>query len=117
MEQLNLDQYDALEIRLQTDGHVYVAQIKPYTPLEEDLYQVIIPPLTPNTWHNVILPFDNFILTWRGYAEEEQQPMRRHSIQHVAILMAERMDGPFWMNIDWIRAIKWGEYEKIRQQY
>jgi len=112
---LNLEGYHALEIRLQTDGRIYVAQMKTDTAMEDDLYQMILPPLTPKKWHRIVLPFTEFILTNRGYSEEEQPPMELYNLQHVGILMAERANGPFWINIDWIRVIKLKDYEYLRR--
>lgn len=45
------------------------------------------------------------VLTRRGYVESERPHVPLDKIQHIAILMAEREDGPFEMNIDWIRAV------------
>lgn len=103
---MNLDHYDALEIRIRTDGRLYVAQIKTETNIEDDLYQVVLPPVKPDTWTRVILPFDEFMLTWRGYAEEEQIPLSPTQIRHIALLMAERRDGPFEIHVDWVRAVR-----------
>eukprot|EP01125_Pyxidicula_operculata_P015330 TRINITY_DN518_c2_g2_i2.p1 TRINITY_DN518_c2_g2~~TRINITY_DN518_c2_g2_i2.p1 ORF type:complete len:194 (-),score=41.69 TRINITY_DN518_c2_g2_i2:87-668(-) len=103
---LDLSLYNALELRIKSDGRVYVAQIKTQSPLDDDLFQIIIPPVVPNEWVRVVLPFNEFLLTWRGYAEEEQQRLRPDRIKHIAILMAERKDGPFEFQIDYIQAIK-----------
>uniref|UniRef100_A0A6B2LQM7 NADH:ubiquinone oxidoreductase intermediate-associated protein 30 domain-containing protein n=1 Tax=Arcella intermedia TaxID=1963864 RepID=A0A6B2LQM7_9EUKA len=110
---LNLDQFDALELRIKTDGRLYVAQVKTRTNVPEDIYQTILPPLPPNEWHRVVVPFQDFLLTWRGCTEEKIEPVQMDHIEHFGILMAERRNGPFSMHIDWIRAIKQPSRNKI----
>lgn len=122
---LDLSDFDGLELRIKTDGRLYVAQIKVVTSLDEDLYQVIIPPTKPGEWYaklktsglpfvrtRVFLPWSDFVYTFRGFEEEVQIPLEAKAIEHVAILMAERHDGPFSFKIDWIHAIK---QQNIRQ--
>jgi len=101
---LDLDYYTGLELRLRTDGRFYVIQIKIDSPVNDDLYQCILPTLPTNKWCRVFLPFSDFLLTWRGYAEEYQPPKELHSVRHIGILMAERASGPFCLHIDWIKA-------------
>jgi len=74
--------------------------------MEDDLYQAIIPAVDSEQWTRVIIPFSEFILTFRGYAEEDQIPLDPTRILHIAILMAERRDGPFQLNVDWVRAVR-----------
>jgi len=102
-----LDRYDGLEFRLKTDGRLYVAQIRSeHTIEEDDLYQLIIPPCPPYQWTRVILPINDFMLTWRGKVKDAQVPYpTEYGIKHLAILMAERREGPFSLNIDWIKLV------------
>lgn len=44
-------------MRIQTDGRLYVAQVKVQTSLQDDLYQVILPPIEPGKWYN-FLPYE-----------------------------------------------------------
>eukprot|EP01128_Nolandella_sp_AFSM9_P011880 TRINITY_DN8783_c0_g1_i1.p1 TRINITY_DN8783_c0_g1~~TRINITY_DN8783_c0_g1_i1.p1 ORF type:complete len:226 (-),score=49.33 TRINITY_DN8783_c0_g1_i1:161-838(-) len=103
---LDLARYQALELRLKSDGRVYVMQIKTDSSNPDDLYQAIIPPLPAGEWSRVQIPFQDFILTWRGYVENERPHINLSQIQHVSILMAEREDGPFELQVDWIRAVR-----------
>jgi len=110
---LNLTSYDGIELRIKTDGRLYLAQIKPesHNDLfiradEEDLFQVIIPPIKPHTWTRIILPFSDFISTWRGYQREQDVLLDQSKIKNVSFLMAERESGPFYFYIDWIHAVK-----------
>jgi len=110
---IDLDTYTGLELRLRSDGRIYVVQIKTDTNLEDDLYQCILPVVPTNQWCNVYLPFSDFLLTWRGYADESQPQKELHSVRHFAILMAERSGGPFNLHIDWIKATRKTSTERI----
>eukprot|EP01121_Diplochlamys_sp_Union-15-3_P004393 TRINITY_DN144_c0_g1_i1.p1 TRINITY_DN144_c0_g1~~TRINITY_DN144_c0_g1_i1.p1 ORF type:complete len:169 (-),score=28.95 TRINITY_DN144_c0_g1_i1:204-710(-) len=55
---LDLTGYDALEMRLRTDGRLYVAQLKTAIIAQEmsdDLYQIVIPVKKPNVWTRVVI--------------------------------------------------------------
>ncbi len=70
-------------------------------------------------WRQIYVPFDSFVLTWRGYIEMTQlvarvtqQSSRRgetavdpERIASLGLLMAERRSGPFRVEIEWIRAV------------
>jgi hypothetical protein len=74
-------------------------------------------PLGP--WRQVYVPFDSYVLTWRGYVEltelharvRQQQGQRSDSavdlqrIVSLGLLMAQRRSGPFRLEIEWIRAV------------
>jgi len=113
----NISQFNALDIRLKTDGRLYVAQLKSPVSFEhEDLYQIILPPLPPNQWTRLLLPLDEFLLTWRGGIKDTQPQFPTSGIETFGILMAERRDGDFWMNIDWIKLVDMQEATRFDQE-
>eukprot|EP01127_Copromyxa_protea_P009063 TRINITY_DN2107_c0_g4_i1.p2 TRINITY_DN2107_c0_g4~~TRINITY_DN2107_c0_g4_i1.p2 ORF type:complete len:341 (-),score=53.97 TRINITY_DN2107_c0_g4_i1:53-1075(-) len=103
---LDLSDFHGIEMRIKTDGRLYVAQIKIHTALEDDLYQALIPPVPPGEWTKVTLLWSDFIYTWRGYEEQLQLPLEPSKIEYMAVLMAERQDGPFSFHIDWLHAVR-----------
>jgi len=103
---LNLEAYDGLELRVRTDGRVYVFQIKTEGGNQDDLFQVILPAIEPGVWTRVYLAFEDFMLTWRGYSEDCPSALERSRIQSFGLLMAERQNGPFRIEIDWVHAVK-----------
>lgn len=72
-----------------------------------------------SAWRQIYVPFDSFVLTWRGYIEMTQlvarvtqQSSRKgetavdpERIASLGLLMAERRSGPFRVEIEWIRAV------------
>jgi len=103
---LDLDPYHGFEIRLRSDGRKYVMQVKVAEGLQEHLYQTVVPVIPPDTWTTIVIPFNNFFLTFRSFVEETHSPMTTDEIEHIGFMMAERHSGPFRLNIDWIRASK-----------
>lgn len=53
-------------------------------------------------WRDVIIPFDQFHLTYRGYLEEPCLPFDGRDLKHVGIMMAERKPGPFKIEVEHI---------------
>jgi len=107
---LNLDGYDALEMRIKTDGRIYVFQLKTRGFLADsadDLWQIVIPVIKPGVWTKVVLPFNRFLFTWRGgWAPNGQEPPDVSKIEQFGVLMAQRKEGYFKFEIDWINAIR-----------
>lgn len=100
---------DSFEMKLRSDQRIYTLQIKPLSSYEEDIYQAIIPLPREheiNQWRTVKIPFSDFFLTYRGYLEESSPKWYGQNIKSVGILMAERYDGPFKIDIEYIKAIK-----------
>jgi hypothetical protein len=72
-----------------------------------------------SAWRQIYIPFDSYVLTWRGYIEMTQlvarvtqERSRRgetavdpERIASLGLLMAQRRSGPFRVEIDWIRAV------------
>jgi len=104
---LDLNYCTGLEIRVKTDGRLYVLQMKTDTRIEDEIYQAILPSIpSKDKWYIAYVPFSDFLLTWRGYADQHQVGMELKKVRHFAILMAERKAGPFCCYIDWIKAVE-----------
>jgi NADH dehydrogenase [ubiquinone] 1 alpha subcomplex assembly factor 1 len=100
----DLGECDALQMRVKTDGRIYIASIKTNTVVRDHLYQTFFS-TPPGTWLDVLLPFSEFHLTWRGQVEGEAVALDPSLFQAVSILMAERKEGPFQLELAWIRAV------------
>lgn len=100
----SLDGFDALEVRAKTDGRVYIANIKTDSMVKHHLFQAFFT-TRKDEWTNVVLPFDRFTLTFQGQVEGESLPIDPRQFQAVSFLMAERKDGEFRMELEWVKAI------------
>ena len=73
------------------------------------MYQGIIPVPTDEEvgqWRDVMIPFEEFHLTYRGYLETPRVPFDGRNIKHIGIMMAERKAGPFKCEMEHISAVK-----------
>jgi len=106
--------FDALEMRVKSDGRIYVANIKTESNLEEDLYQAVFVP-SPAKWTNVIIPFDEFILTFRGKVEYPPFKLIPERIKSFGIMMAQRKEGPFHLEIENISVVCMNQIKAMKR--
>lgn len=54
-------------------------------------------------WVEVYLPVDDFVATWRGrvFRNETLQP---EAVAGLGILLGDKQEGPFYLEVDWIKA-------------
>jgi NADH dehydrogenase [ubiquinone] 1 alpha subcomplex assembly factor 1 len=57
-----------------------------------------------NGWQTVTLPFAQFRPTLRGRRVWDAPPLDQSSIYSFGLLISDRQDGPFRLEIDWLRA-------------
>lgn len=89
------------------DKRLFLCQLKTLSPFEEDLYQGLIPVPADDEvdkWREVLIPFEKFHLTYRGYIEEPNIPFDGRSLKHIGFMIAERKDGPFKMEVEHVSA-------------
>lgn len=77
--------------------------------IEEDLFQAYTIG-KENEWTEIIIPFHKFIATHRGFVEG-QIDLDGRQIDSVGLLMAQRRDGPFRIEIKSIAAVNTDLYE------
>ena len=53
----------------------------------------------------VQLPFVDFLLTSLGYVQNEQTELNTRSVKSLGFLLADKIDGPFKLEIRSVRAI------------
>lgn len=100
----SLEPFNALELRLRTDGRPYVFNIKQHD-MAEAIYQgkMLLP---ADRWFTVALPFSDFLLTHRGTIVPHQQEMDPTAISGFGVLLADGRPGPFRLEIESIRATR-----------
>lgn len=101
-----------------------MCQIKTLSPWEEDLYQGLIPVPSDEevgVWREVVIPYEAFHLTFRGYIEEPNISFDGRDIKHIGFMMAERKPGDFHLEIEHVwacrRETEAKRYTGLRKQY
>jgi NADH dehydrogenase [ubiquinone] 1 alpha subcomplex assembly factor 1 len=112
---VDLSNCDRLQLRVRSSGGLFVANLRTPSPIAHNLYQQAFTTV-PGEWTTVELPFSNFLATVRGKIDPIQRPFDEDSIQSIGILMADRVDGPFRFEIQWIRALS-SQKKKVLGRY
>ena len=77
-----LGAYEAVEMRVKTDGRPYILNMKSSRRSAQHLWQMRII-TAPHRWVTAAFPFDEMLLTFRGRVELAQQAIPRDSIDGV----------------------------------
>ena len=59
---------------------------------------------TKEGWTEVFIPFDKLKASFRGWNLPGMK-FNSKSIQRVGLIIADKKEGPFELNVDWIKAI------------
>eukprot|EP00112_Aurelia_sp_Birch-Aquarium-sp1_P017928 Seg4208.2 transcript_id=Seg4208.2/GoldUCD/mRNA.D3Y31 product="Complex I intermediate-associated protein 30 mitochondrial" protein_id=Seg4208.2/GoldUCD/D3Y31 len=103
-EALDLDIFDTIELRLRGDGRSYFFNVHPESHSKDDLYQAFIFTRGGPYWEIIRIPYSKFILTNQGFLQDNQ--MRFDKIKSFGFSLSDKKNGPFHLEIDYIRAIK-----------
>jgi NADH dehydrogenase [ubiquinone] 1 alpha subcomplex assembly factor 1 len=101
----DLDKFQALEMRIKTDGRRYIVNLKAQDHSPEHLWQMAVM-AEPHAWTTVAVPFSQLVLTRRGRVDIAQSPLNRSRLNGFGILLADGHNGPFKFEIQWLRAIR-----------
>ncbi|ORX58821.1 NADH:ubiquinone oxidoreductase complex I intermediate-associated protein 30 [Hesseltinella vesiculosa] len=94
-----------LALRVRGDQRKYFVNIQTDGVIQTDLYQHRLFLRTPGQWETVMIPFRDFILTNNGIIQEQQIEMFREKVKTVGISIMDKTDGPFRIDIEWIKAM------------
>lgn len=97
----DLSAHDGLRLRLRGDGKRY--WLTTYTEAGGPVsYRTSMQP--PADWTTVSVPFDELVPYRRGTQVPEAPPFDPAQVRALGILIADKQDGPFRLEVAWIRA-------------
>ncbi len=102
---LSMWTYSALAMRVKTDGRLYRFNLHSCDHSKEDVYQVEFT-TRPGSWDTLVMPFPSFRLVSRGRVREDQYEFDQTALDGIGVLLADQQDGPFKMEIQWVKAIQ-----------
>jgi NADH dehydrogenase [ubiquinone] 1 alpha subcomplex assembly factor 1 len=101
----NLAGFNGIAIRVRGDGKRYKFTVKTDTAFTGFSYQA--PFNTENgTWAVIQLPFKTFVPMFRGSMMDNVGPIDPGEVKSFGFLIADKQNGPFKLEIDWIKAYK-----------
>ncbi len=99
----DLSDYEGLAIRVKGDGKRYKLSLKTEDRLDGVVYQQSFETFE-DRWKKIYLPFCDFKPGFRGRLLENAKPLNPSEIRTFGFVIAEKQDGVFQLNIDWIKA-------------
>jgi hypothetical protein len=99
----NLTGLDAFVLRVRGDGRRYKFTVRTATGFDTPIYQCAFT-TKRGEWEEHGLPFKEFIPTFRGRTLTGVPPLNPASVSSVGFLIADKQDGPFRLEIAWIKA-------------
>ena len=96
----DLSQYDRFRLKVRGDGRTY--RFRLFALDDRASYQSEFK-TSPDEWTIVELPIDAFYASWRG-RRLSRPPLNPADIAGFGFILADGVDGPFSLQVDWIEA-------------
>jgi monofunctional biosynthetic peptidoglycan transglycosylase len=101
----NLTDYTGLIIRVKGDGKRYQFRVRTDDQSDGIGYRSHFTTKV-DTWITVRVPFSEFVPTFRGRVLTDAPPLAPDQIRQIGFLIADKQEGSFRLEIDWIQAYK-----------
>jgi len=98
-----LSGYSGLRILARGDGKRYRVLLRTDDEKEGIVYDSPFE-TKARTWVTIDIPFSRFVPTVRGRTVAEAPRLMANSIRRIGVMIADKQDGPFRLDIDWIDA-------------
>jgi len=108
--ELDLGEYAGISVRVRGDGRTYQFRLGTNDAFDGISYRVSFK-TQKDVWEVHYFPFPDFKPTYRGRYVENANPLAREKIQQVGVLIADKREGPFLLEIDWIKGYREGNSE------
>ena len=99
----NLGAYDGIAVRLRGDGKSYKLNLKTDSSFDGILYRVSFEAIE-GEWQTLRLPFSEFRASFRGRVVPEAPELDPARIVSLGLLISDKQEGPFRLEIDRIGA-------------
>ena len=104
-QSLDLSAYEGVTLRVKGDGRRYQLRFRQNGAFDGVAYGVEFK-TTPGEWTEVDLPFETFQATFRGYVPRGSGPLDPARIRQMGILIGDEKEGPFALEMDWVKAYR-----------
>jgi monofunctional biosynthetic peptidoglycan transglycosylase len=101
----DLSAYDGVLLRVRGDGNRYAFRLRTTKAFDGVSYEARFETVK-DEWTTVRLPFDAFQAVFRGNRVPGAAPLDLTSIQTFGVLIADKQEGPFHLDIDGIKGYK-----------
>ena len=105
---------DAFVIRVRGDGRRYKFTARTARSFDSAIYQATFT-TKRGEWEDHHLPLEQFVPTFRGRVLSGEPPLDPAKVTSVGFLISDKQEGPFQLEIAWIRAARVETADKRRQ--
>jgi monofunctional biosynthetic peptidoglycan transglycosylase len=102
-EDFQLGAYTGLRLRVRGDGRKYKLRIRTSRRFDGPAYEAEFE-TQADEWITVTIPFQSVVPTFRGRVLRNQPKMDGAQIQQIGLMIADKVPGPFELEVDWIKA-------------
>jgi monofunctional biosynthetic peptidoglycan transglycosylase len=99
----NLARLDAFVVRARGDGRRYKFTVRTGSGFDTPIYQCAFTPRR-GEWAEHRLAFEDFVPTFRGRVLTDAPALDPAKVVSVGFLISEKQDGPFHLEVEWIKA-------------
>ncbi|MBD3224866.1 MAG: CIA30 family protein [Caldithrix sp.] len=100
-----LNDYSGIVLRIRGDGKTYHLRLRTDNRFDGVSYRQRFD-TEPDQWITVHLPFKHFEPVFRGRVLNDVGSLKPESIQQMGFLISDKQDGPFTLEVQWIKAYK-----------
>jgi monofunctional biosynthetic peptidoglycan transglycosylase len=100
---VDLQKFDGILLRVNGDGKNYKCSLRLDGSFDGINYQTSFS-TTTNAWKEIRLPFSAFKPTYHGRTLNDRPALDPSKIQTVGFLISDKQEGPFTLEIEWIKA-------------
>jgi NADH dehydrogenase [ubiquinone] 1 alpha subcomplex assembly factor 1 len=101
----DLTGFNAVRLRVRGDGKRYQFRIRSSQSFDGASYQMTFE-TEKGIWKEVELSFSDFVAAFRGRVLPDEPPIDASRISAFGFLIADKQEGPFRLEIDWIQAFR-----------
>lgn len=102
----SLEGFSGFRLRVRGDGKSYHMRARTDDGFDGIAYDRSFETGSGGEWEEVQLPFDSFQPQFRGRMVPGAPPLEAARIRQIGVLISDKQEGPFQLEIDWIAAYR-----------
>jgi len=101
----DLTAFRGLVLQVRGDGRTYEVRLRTEDRFDGIAYRAEFD-TEPGEWMTVVLPFDRFVPTFRGYVPRDAPPLDPSAIGQLGLLLGDKREGAFRLEVRRIIAVR-----------
>jgi len=106
----DLSAFDGIALRVLGDGNTYRLRIRTEVTGSAIAYTGLFE-TEADSWQEVYIPFSEMVPLYRGVVVGAAGPLDPKSIRSFGLMLADKQQGEFLLDVDWINAVAKSKYE------